>query len=138
MQADTLSKITVAVLALALILSVVSLYKTIQDDNKDNGESKEYTLFFGMDSGATDEQKDALKDAAVKIATDGGHGYTCYWAEGGYTADDGKVVKGQQTLVFIMAHADYDFVKGLAEKVKSQFGLDTVMAETASKVVGFI
>ena len=138
MQTDTLSKITVVVLVLVLILSVASLYKSFQNDGKDNGASDEYTLFFGMDPDATSAEKDALMDAAVKIATDGGYGYTCYWAEGGYTADDGTVVKDQQTLVFIMAHTSYDFVKDLANKVKGEFGLDTVMVETTSKVIGFI
>lgn len=137
MQAETLSKITVAVLALVLILSVASLYKSFHDDSKDSGE-KEYTLYLGLKSDATEEQKAALKDAAVKIATDGGHGYTWYWAEGGYAADDGKVVSGQQTLVFMMAHTNYDVVKDLAEKVKAQFGLEKIMVETSSVVIGFI
>ncbi len=138
MQADTLSKITVVVLVLVLILSVASLYKSFQNDGKDNGESDEYTLFFGMDSDATEEQKTALKDAVVKIVTDGGRGYTCYWAEGGYRADDGTVVKGLPTFVLILAHTDYDAVKDLVNKVKGESGLDSVMVETASKVIGFL
>lgn len=139
MKPEVLCSIAAVVSVIALILSAVALYESLDNNNdKDDDQSKEYTLFFGMDPGTSEADKEKLKSYAVSIATKGGYGYTCYWAEGGYKADDGTVVKGQQTLVFIMAHTSYDFVKDLANKIKSDFGLDTVMVETTSKVIGFI
>ncbi len=138
MKPEVLCSIAAVVSVIALILSAVALYESLDNNNdKDDDQSKEYTLFFGMDPGTSEADKEKLKSYAVSIATKGGYGYTCYWAEGGYTAADGKVVQGQQTLVFIMAHTTGDFVEDLAEKVKKEFGLDTVMIETSEKHIEF-
>ncbi len=120
--------------AIALILSAVALYESLDNDD-DKGQS-EYTLYFGMDPGTSETEKEKLKDRAVEIATGAGFGYTCHWAEGGYSGNNG-VVKGQETLVFIMAHTTGDFVEDLAEKIKKEFGLDTVMIETSHVDIDF-
>lgn len=137
MKPEVLCSIAAVVSVIALILSAVALYESLNNNDKDDNQSEEYTLFFGMDPGTSETDKEKLKSYAVSIATKGGFGYTCYWAEGGYTATDGTVVQGQQTLVFIMAHTTEDFVEDLAKKVKKEFGLDTVMIETAKKHIEF-
>ncbi len=132
MRSESLCAFAAIVSALALILSALALYESLKDDN----QQTEYTLYFGMDPGASETDKQKLKDRAVEIATGAGFGYTCHWAEGGYSGNNG-VVKGQETLVFIMAHTTGDFVEDLAEKIKKEFGLDTVMIETSRVAIDF-
>ncbi len=132
MRSESLCAFAAIVSALALILSAVALYESLKDDD----QQTEYTLYFGMDPGASETEKQNLKDRAVEIATGAGFGYTCHWAEGGY-ADGSDVVKGQETLVFIMAHATGDFVEDLAQKIKKEFDLDTVMIETSRVAIDF-
>ncbi len=132
MRSESLCAFAAIVSALALILSALALYESLKDDN----QQTEYTLYFGMDPGASETDKQKLKDRAVEIATGAGFGYTCHWAEGGY-ADGSDVVKGQETLVFIMAHATGDFVQDLAQKIKKEFDLDTVMIETSRVTIDF-
>ncbi len=134
MKPELLCGMAAVASAIALILSAVALYESLDNDD-DKGQS-EYTLYFGMDPDTSETEKEKLKDRAVEIATGAGFGYTCHWAEGGY-ADGSDVVKGQETLVFIMAHATGDFVEDLAEKIKKEFGLDTVMIETSHVDIDF-
>lgn len=132
MRSESLCAFATIVSAMALILSAVALYESLKDDD----QQTEYTLYFGMDPGASETEKQKLKDRAVEIATGAGFGYTCHWAEGGY-AGGSDVVKGQETLVFIMAHATGDFVEDLAQKIKKEFDLDTVMIETSRVAIDF-
>lgn len=133
MRPESLCKFVAVISILALALSAIALFESKKSDDTQS----EYTLFFGMDADATDEEKEKLKSSAIDIAIKEGSGYTCYWTEGGYRADDGTVVKGQQTLVFILANTNHDFVKSLVNDIKKEYDLDTVMVETTKKTVEF-
>ena len=135
MRPESLCKIVAVISILALVISAVAIFESLKKDN--DSTQCEYTLFFGMGAGVTDAEKEKLKAVAIDITVNEGSGYTCYWAEGGYRADDGTVVKGQQTLVFVLANTNIDFVKSLVKDIKSEFGLDTVMVETTKKTVEF-
>ena len=133
MESGSLCKIVAVVSVLALVISAVAIFESLKKDSTQS----EYTLFFGMDADVTDAEKEDLKATAIDIVVNEGYGYTCYWTEGGYRANDGTVVKGQQTLVLILANSNMDFVKTLVDDIKTEFGLDTVMVETTKKTVEF-
>lgn len=130
MNRDALAVAAVFLAAAALVLAVPSIFLSLQDD----GGDAVYTLYFGMDPDATQEEMDSLEGDVREAIVGHGNGYTMYWAEGGYAAD-GAVVHGQHTLVVKIAFTDRPFVDSLVGDIKEAHGLDSVMVQcTAGEV----
>ena len=93
--------------------------------------TEKYTIYFGLNDADTGKQIVTLTEAREKlkaVCIAEGCGFTAQDAYGAYTADDGSVISND-TLVAILMMTDEETAMRVAETVKKELNLSSVLCE---------
>lgn len=130
MDINNLSKIAIILATVGIVISAVAVVVALDDDDE---YGVKYTMYVGMNEGATDDDVNAIHDYIIGIITnDYKNGFTHFKATGGYVAGD-TVETNQLTLVYVLNLIDGDDVYDLAKKVKENYGVAVMVEEQPAK-----
>lgn len=126
MDNDMISKVAAVLAVVAIVISAAAIYMAMDDDD---GNTTRHTMYFGLGDRSGSEADEIESFIENSLINDYGVGYTKYRASGGYLSGD-TVLTDDTTLVFIIgSDGGFDY-RGLADKVRSEFGLGSVYIET--------
>ena len=127
-----MKKIVLVVLAACMMcLCFVGCNNTAKNQVK-------YVLYCGLNDADTGSQEMTVadaQDAARKIVTDKGLGYTEFVTYGAYT-ENGEI-KGNDTLVYVLFYVEKADAQSVAKEIKETLNLSSVLVEEVADSYGF-
>lgn len=106
--------------------------------NNTGKKQVKYVLYCGLNDADTGNQVYSVADAqeaARKIITDKGLGYTEYVTYGAYT--ENGAVKENDTLVYVLFYVGKADAQSVAKEIKEKLNLSAVLVEEVTNSYGF-
>lgn len=103
-----------------------------------NNTGEKYVLYCGLNDADTGNQVYSVADAqeaARKIITDKGLGYTEYVTYGAYT--ENGAVKENDTLVYVLFYVEKADAQSVAKEIKEKLNLSAVLVEEVANSYDF-
>lgn len=124
-----------------MVLSVLAVYMIcfcFVGCNNTGKKQVKYVLYCGLNDADTGNQVYSVADAqeaARKIITDKGLGYTEYVTYGAYT--ENGAVKENDTLVYVLFYMEKADAQSVAKEIKEKLNLSAVLVEEVANSYDF-
>lgn len=128
-------RISVLMLLITTMLLLTACGKTKTDTAKETY----YKIYCGLNDAETGAQVLSVEDAGLTIRgliTDKGLGYTEYTANGAYV--EAGSIHPNQTLIYQLIFVEKEDVEHLAEEIRTELHLESVLVEETEGVFHFL